>query len=71
MVSILNLRTAPDGGASRSESPSSAQDDVTSPPPLSLKESIIQGLKGSKVQVPGSTKQDEVWKYTKTIPTSE
>jgi hypothetical protein len=77
MVDILNLRTAPDGSSSpalhdEQQDQEQEQEQVTtSPPPTSLKESIIQGLKGTAVQVPGDTAEDRKWQYTKTIPTSE
>jgi hypothetical protein len=79
MVDILNLRTAPDGTSSPSSERSADVDhqeeqgtnpgDSNSPP--SLKDSIIAGLKSSQVQIPGDNVEDEEWKYTKTIPTSE
>lgn len=71
MVDILNLRTNPHGTSSPvREQEEEAEGGVTSPPTLTFKESIIQGLKSTTVQVPGNSDEDLKWSYTKTIPTS-
>lgn len=75
MVDILNLRTNPESATS-SASPTRELEDskehaqVTSPPALSFKESIVQGLRSTTVQVAGGAEDDDGWSYTKTIPTS-
>jgi hypothetical protein len=71
MVDILNLRPSPDGPTSSpipKGSRNNEEAQVTSPP-SSLKESIVQGLKGTVAQVPGQAQDDKAWQYTKTIPT--
>lgn len=73
MVDILNLRTSPQGATSpvrEQAEAAEAEAAVTSPPTSTLKDSIIQGLKSTTVQVPGDSEEDLRWSYTKTIPTS-